>query len=433
MRRHKWCAAPAIGVAFGFGVATASAEEATPTFTEDVAPILYDNCVTCHRVGEAAPMSLVTYSETRPWGRSIKNKVTTGEMPPWHANPAVGSFTNARGLTDAEKDTIVRWVDGGAPEGDRTKLPVAPHFPDGWQIGTPDLVIEMPEPFEVPAEGTIDYQYIQVASNFTEDKWVRAVELRAGARPAVHHIILSIVEEEGAPQERAFKDIPVGPAAEAAFERARQRAEEGGGGGRQGPGRIIASLTPGMNPVVFEPGTALRIPKGVQLQFNIHYMATGEATMDQSRVGFFLADGPPEREVRADQFLDRSFELPPGAPNERVDSMIEFTEDAEIYALLPHTHLRGKAWEYEITYPDGRTEPLLSVPNYDFNWQTYYIFQEPVRVPKGTRIAASAWYDNSAANKSNLDATVAVRWGEQTWEEMQYTGITYTVPRRSDK
>ena len=214
-------------------------------------------------------------------------------------------------------------MDGGAPEGDRAKLPAAPQFADGWQIGTRDIIIEMPEPFEVPAEGTIDYQYIQVATNFTEDKWVRAVELRAGVRPAVHHIILYIVDEEGAPQEKAFKDIPVGPEAEAAFEEARQRAEEDGGDGRQGPGRILASLAPGMNPVVFEPGTALRIPKGAQLLFNMHYTGTGETTLDQSKVGLFLADGPPEREVRADQFLNMSFELPPGAPNERVDSMIE--------------------------------------------------------------------------------------------------------------
>ena len=430
MRRQQWCVAGAIGVALviGFGVATASAEEATPTFSEHVAPILYDNCVTCHRVGEAAPMSLITYAETRPWSRSIKNKVATGEMPPWHANPAVGSFANARGLTEAEKDTIISWVDGGAPEGDSAKLPAAPQFADGWQLGTPDEVIQMPEPFEVPAEGTIDYQYIPMASGFTEDKWVRAVELRAGVRPAVHHIILYLVDEQDAPG-KAFKDIPVGPAAEAAAKRAAERGERGSGG----PGRIIASLAPGMNPVVFEPGTAMRIPKGAQLLFSMHYTAFGETVMDQSKLGIFFADGPPEREVRADQFLNMTFEIPPGAANERVDSMIEFTEDAEIHALLPHTHLRGKAWEYEITYPDGRTEPLLSVPNYDFNWQTYYMFQEPLRVPKGTRIAASAWFDNSAANKANPDATAAVRFGEQTWEEMQYTGITYTVSRKSDQ
>ena len=215
-----------VAITMGFGVATPRAEEAPPTFSADVAPILYENCVTCHRTGEAAPMSLITYAETRPWSRSIKNKVITGEMPPWHANPAVGSFANARGLTDAEKDTIVRWVDGGTPEGERADLPPAPQFADGWQIGTPDVIIEMPEPFEVPAEGAIPYQNIPVQTGFTEDTWVQAFEVRAGARPAVHHIILYLMEDEGAPQEKAYKEIPVGPVAEAVFKRNAERAAE---------------------------------------------------------------------------------------------------------------------------------------------------------------------------------------------------------------
>ena len=166
-----------------------AAEADTPTFTEDVAPILYANCVTCHRAGEVAPMSLVTYQETRPWGRSIKNKVVSGEMPPWHADPSVGRFQNERRLTDAERDTIAAWVDGGAPEGDRAKLPAAPTFATGWQIGTPDVIIQMPESFDVPADGEIRYQHFVAPTNFTEDKWVEAVELRAGTPAAVHHIL----------------------------------------------------------------------------------------------------------------------------------------------------------------------------------------------------------------------------------------------------
>ena len=429
MLRQKRFAIGVMALVMGVGVTAAGAEETTPTFSEHVAPILYENCVTCHRAGEAAPMSLVTYAETRPWSRSIRNKVMSGDMPPWHARPDVGAFSNARGLTDTEKETIARWVDAGAPEGDRAKLPAAPRFADGWQIGTPDVVLELPEAFEVPAEGTVDYQYIRVASNFTEDKWVRALELRAGVRPVVHHIVLYMLEqgEPGAAPARGFKQLPPAGADE------RFSRTSGNGGQRgQGGSRVIATLAPGSNPVVFEPGTAMRIPKGATLLFNVHYTAVGTAMKDQSKVGLFFADGPPEREVRADAFLNVSFELAAGGANERVDSLIEFTEDVEIHALFPHTHLRGKAWEYEITYPDGRTEPLLSVPNYDFNWQTYYAFQEPVKVPKGTRVSASAWYDNSAANKSNPDATVPVRWGEQTWEEMQYTGITYTVPHTQE-
>ena len=415
------------GFAVG-GVSAAGSEEAAavPTFTQDVAPILYDACVSCHRPGEVAPMSLISYQETRPWGRSIKNKVQSGEMPPWHADPAVGTFSNERRLTETERDTIVRWVDGGAPEGDRDRLPPAPQFADGWQIGTPDLVVEMPTPFEVAAEGEIDYQWFRAPTGLTEDRWVKAIEVRPGARAVVHHILAFVQDPAGEQRPQAYRQIPVGAAAEAAAARASERGR--GEDAPAGSGRtLIGTMAPGTNPQVFEPGTAMRIPKGAELVFQLHYTAVGESAFDQSRVGVLFADAPPTREVRTSAFLNAYFEIPPGAPNEQVDALIEFTEDVELTALFPHSHLLGKRWEYRLTYPDGRTEPVLSVPNYDFNWQTYYQFEEPLRIPKGARLEASAWYDNSAANKSNPDPSSPSRWGEQTWEEMHYTGITYTV------
>ncbi len=412
------------------GTAAAGAEADTPTFTEDVAPILYENCVTCHRAGEVAPMSLVTYQETRPWGRSIKNKVMSGEMPPWHADPSVGRFLNERRLTDDERDTIVQWVDAGAPEGDRDKLPPAPTFAEGWQIGTPDLIVEMTEAFEVPAEGEVAYQYFTAPTNFTEDKWVQAVEVRAGAPSAVHHI-LAYARAPGAERRPpAFNLIPVGERAEAAVRAREARARETGRPARPagaGPGTLIGTMAPGTNPIVFEPKSAMRVPKGTQVVFQVHYTATGEPTSDRSSIGMVFTDEPPEQEVRFGQFLNPYFEIPAGEANQRVDALVEFTEDTEIYALFPHTHLRGKRWEYELVHPDGRREPVLSVPGYDFNWQIYYQFEEPLMVPKGTRLEASAWYDNSAANKANPDPTIPVRWGEQTWEEMHYTGISYSV------
>ena len=415
--------------------AASAAEADTPTFTEDVAQILYDNCVICHRVGEVAPMSLITYRETRPWGRSIKNKVLAGEMPPWHADSSVGRFLNDRRLTDAERDTIVRWVDGGAPEGDRARLPPAPTFADGWQIGTPDAIIEMPEAFEVLAEGEIRYQNFVAPTNFTEDKWVKAVELRAGAPAAVHHI-LAYARTPGAERRPpSFNLIPVGELAEAAARAQAERAQRSGRPARRqrrGPGTLIGSMGPGTNPMAFEPGTALKVPMGTQVVFQIHYTATGEPMTDRSRIGFLFADEPPEHELRFGQILNPYFELPAGEANQRVDALVEFTEDTEVYALFPHTHLRGKRWQYELIYPDGRREPVLSVPAYDFNWQIYYQFEEPLMVPKGARLEASAWYDNSAANKSNPDPSADVRWGEQTWEEMHYTGITYRVLSESN-
>jgi hypothetical protein len=416
-----------IGVA-GLSAAGANGAETVPTFTKDVAPILYEACVTCHRPGEVAPMSLISYRETRPWGRSIKNKVLSGEMPPWHADPTVGRFSNERRLTEAERDIIARWVDGGAPEGDADQLPPAPVFADGWQIGTPDVVIEMPTAFDVPAEGEVDYQYFSTPTQFTEDKWVQAIEVRPGARSVVHHILAFVQDPSGARPSSAYRQIPIGAAAEAAAARARERGREGAGPG--GPRRtLIGTMAPGTNPQVFEPDTAMRIPKGSELVFQLHYTAVGEAASDRSRVGLIFADAPPAREMRSGAFLNAYFEIPAGATDERVDTLIEFTQDVEVTALFPHSHLLGTRWEYRLTYPDGRTETVLSVPKYDFNWQAYYQFEEPLTVPKGARIEASAWYDNSAANKSNPDPTIAVGWGEQTWDEMQYSGITYSVKK----
>ena len=425
----------------GAGIGGAAAAEGeTPTFTENVAPILYENCVVCHRAGENAPMSLVTYQEARPWSRSIRNKVVSGEMPPWHADPSVGTFLNERGLTAAERDTIVAWVDAGAPEGDPARLPTVPTFADGWQIGTPDAIIEMTEPFEVAAEGEIAYQYFTAETNFTEDKWVKAIEVRAGTPAVVHHI-LAYARTPGAERRApAFTTVPVGPRAEAVARARRERAASQAGQPQaqpreigQGPGTLIGTMAPGTNPLVFEADTAFLVAKDTTIAFQIHYSANGEAATDQSRVGMVFADGPPEKELRVSQFLNPYFEIPAGEANQRVDGIIEFTQDAEIHALFPHTHVRGKRWSYELVHPDGRREPVLSVPNYDFNWQTYYQFEEPLQVPKGARIEAAAWYDNSPANRANPDPTTDVRWGEQTWEEMHYTGITYSVKNDSEE
>ena len=196
----------------------------------------------------------------------------------------------------------------------------------------------------------------------------------------------------------------------------------------RGPGQLIGTMAPGTNPVVFESETAIKVPKGSDLTFQIHYTSNGTAAEDRSKVGLILADGPPQREMRAGAFVSYFFEIAPGDSDARVDSAMEFTQDAELHSIFPHTHVRGKKWEYQVIYPDGRSEPLLSVPNYDFDWQTFYVLEEPLVMPKGTRIEASAWYDNSEANKANPDPSATVRWGDQTWEEMQYTGIYYSVP-----
>ena len=395
----------------------ASTLAAAPTFTKDVAPILYQNCATCHRPGEIGPMPLLTYEQARPWAKAIRGAVALGKMPPWHATQAHEVFANDRRLSDHDRETLLAWVDAGAPEGDSADLPAAPKFADGWEIGTPDAVLPMEAAFNVPAEGTIAYQYVQIPTNFTEDKWVQAIEARPGARAVVHHILVFCKEPEKTTAMPAFKLIePNMPKLLASSDAAR--------------GPLIATYAPGTNALTFPSGSALKIKAGSILTLQIHYTASGKPEEDISRVGFIFAKEPPRQEMHSSAFYNPTFTLPAGDPDKAVDAAIEFTEDSHIWALFPHTHLRGKSWEYRIVYPDGRSEVILSVPKYDFNWQTYYEFAKPLAVPKGSRIEATAHYDNSPNNASNPDPSTDVKWGEQTWQEMQYSGISYTIDEK---
>ncbi|MEP7271668.1 MAG: thiol-disulfide isomerase [Acidobacteriota bacterium] len=402
---------------------TAQTTSAVPTFTKAVAPILYKHCASCHRAGDIAPMSLLTYEETRPWAKSIREQVATGQMPPWHADAAHGTFANDRRLSAQEKETLLLWIGGGTPKGDPKDLPPQPVFPAGWEIGTPDAVISMPKEYEVPASGTINYQYFEAPTNFTEDKWVQAVEVRPGARSVVHHVLVFCREPGGQTRQPVFTQVVPdmrAPTRQQAQSNAPRRDQERG---------LIATTAPGTNAMIFQPGTALRIRAGSVLTLQIHYTANGEPTRDKSSVGLIFAKQPPQQEIRTSAFVNPLFLIPPGANNYAVETAIQFNEDVHIYALFPHTHLRGKSWEYRLIYPDGRTEVVLSVPKYDFNWQTYYIFAKPLALPKGARLEATAHYDNSPANPWNPDSKASVRWGEQTWEEMQYSGLTYSVDK----
>jgi Copper type II ascorbate-dependent monooxygenase, C-terminal domain len=412
-------------VLIGSGIAQTTS---APTFSRDVAPILYKNCASCHRPGEIAPMPLLTYEQTRPWAKSIREKVTLGQMPPWHSAEPRGTFSNDRRLSASEKDTLIQWATAGAPKGDPKDLPPMPKFTDGWEIGTPDLVLSMVKPFEVPASGTINYQYFTVPTNFTEDKWVQSIEVRPGARSVVHHILVFCREPDAQPRPPAFVQVPPKSSADSPAADADRTPQRQPGG----PGILIATTAPGTNAMTFEYGSAMRIKAGSTLLLQVHYTAGGKSTEDRSSVGMIFAK-QAKQEIRNSAFVNVLLKIPPGASNQEVDSAIEFKQDVHITALFPHTHLRGKSWQYRMIYPDGRSEVVLSVPKYDFNWQTYYVFAQPLAVPKGSRLEAAAYYDNSAANTSNPDPKVEVRWGEQTWQEMQYSGITYFVdqPDRS--
>jgi hypothetical protein len=393
----------------------------TPTFAKDVAPILYRNCTTCHRPGEIAPMSLLTYADARPYAKAIRDEVTEGHMPPWHADAPAGTFENERRLTDAEKSTLLAWVAGGAPKGNAKDLPPAPEYPEGWTIGKPDVILEMQEDYRIPATGTVNYEYFYIPTNFTEAKYVQAVEVRPGNRSVVHHVLVQYMVKPDMTRTPVLRPNPAWQRLPrpALGDRAPKR-EEGV------PSRLIGTYAPGTNPQVFRAGTALRLEPGGILELQMHYTPNGKPTTDRTKVGLIFSKDPAPREVRPSAFFNATLVLPAGSPDTAVPGEVEFLQDTIVYGLFPHTHLRGKAWDYKLILPDGTTRQILSVPHYDFNWQTYYLFKEPLQIPKGAKIVSTAWYDNSPGNKNNPNSKADVKWGDQTWEEMQYTGILFS-------
>jgi hypothetical protein len=436
----------AIG-AMGHAQSQNSAAAATanaPTFAKDVAPIMFTKCASCHRPGEVAPMSLLSYSDARPWASAIKQKVSTRAMPPWHADPAHGTFRNDLRLSDREIDTIVKWVDGGAREGDPSALPQLPKFPEGWQIGRPDAVFEMAQDYDVPAAGEIAYQYFEVPTNFTEDKWMQAGEVRAGDRSHVHHIIVYVREPGRTVRPNVVTVRPIvntaapqpatpalGERIAAAAETTAQRpvvaAAQGAGRPPGGGDAMLVNWAVGEDAPIHLPGTAKRIPAGSTLIFQVHYTTNGKPGRDRSRLGLVFAKEAPQREIRTGLISNGVFAIPPGAGDHQVEAEATFTDDVKIFSMHPHMHLRGKDMTYTATYPDGRNEVLLRVPKYDFGWQTDYWLAQPLSVPKGTKIRVSAHFDNSPANRANPDPKATVRWGDQTWEEMMIGFFTYTV------
>jgi mono/diheme cytochrome c family protein len=392
-----------------------------PTFTHDVAPILYKNCVVCHRPGEIGPMSLISYQEVRPWARSIRKKTGEGSMPPWHADAPAGTFENERRLSEAEKDTIASWVAGGAPEGDPKDLPVPPEFTDGWRIGKPDVVLEMQEDYPVPASGTVQYEYLYIPTNFTEPKWIQAVEIRPGNRQVVHHALAFYAAPPDTPRAPPALKFPEHMELPPPVPGNRPERE------LKVPERLLATYAPGTDPQVFKPGTALRLAPGGTIKLQMHYTTNGTAATDRTKVGLIFAKQTPVQEMRVSQFFNTKFTIPAGAADYEVDSELGVVQDIKLYGVFPHTHLRGKKWEYKLQLPDGTIKQLLSVPRYDFNWQTYYMFAEPLPISKGSRILSAAWYDNSPQNASNPNPNSDVKWGDQTWEEMQYTGILFSI------
>ena len=388
---------PFICILMIVSVAAANPRGGKVTFSKDVARLLNARCVECHHAGEPAPMQFTSFQEVRPYAKAIKDAVISRRMPPWLADPHYGQFANDRRLSDREIDTIVSWVAAGAPEGDPKDLPAQPIYEAGWSIGKPDLVIDIGEQVNVPASGTVPYKYFTVPTNFPEDRWIRAAEIRQGNRSVVHHVIVFLVEPG-----------------------VTEGVNEGG--------NLLAGWAPGEQALRFEPGTAKLVRSGSKFRFQIHYTPSGVATTDRSYIGLKFASEPPIRRAITGRAMNVGIKIPAGAENHEERSSFTAQENIEISGFMPHMHVRGKSFQYTVVYPDGRDEVVLNVPKYDFNWQLSYELKKPLMLPKGSRIDCVAHYDNSANNRFNPDPTKEVKWGDQTWEEMMIGWFTYTVP-----
>jgi peroxiredoxin len=373
------------------------------TYTKQVARIMQAKCQECHRPGEAAPMSLLTYGDTIAWADMIREVLTDKRMPPWHADPRYGHFSNDRSLSSADRQTLVAWLNDGMPKGEEKDMPPPHQFVKGWGIGKPDAVFEMPVDYLVPAEmpkGGLPYQRFRVHTNFKEDKWVERAETRAGAPSVVHHIIIWVV-----PPGEDYQ--PGNPRTQ-----------------------LLCGTAPGDMPQILPPGMGKKIAAGSDLIFELHYTPNGTDTKDRSVVGMIFAKEEPKYVARTHGIANDDFQIPAGADNHVVDQWFKFPEDCYLLGFMPHMHLRGKDFLYEVTYPDGKEEVLLSIPRYDFNWQSAYREAKPLFMPKGAKIHCRAHYDNSAKNPSNPDPTIPVAWGDQTWEEMMIGWIDYAALRR---
>ena len=397
-----------------------------PTFYKDVLPILQANCQTCHRPGEVAPMPLITFDQTRPWARAIKAAVQSRTMPPWFADPGYGHFANERRLLDREIDTISKWVDGGAPAGAEADAPPALTFENGWNI-KPDVIVEMPKPFELPARGTINYKYVVVKANFPEDMWVVAAEMRPGNSKVLHHGKVWVRPPGSSWMKNAVPNE--------AYERESHAAIMGSNAIEDG-NDILGKFNPGLGAQRFDmEGAAKFIPKGSDLVFELHYTTMGEPTSDASKLGLVLAKEPPQKRYYFHAGPTAlNLAIPPGEAAAEVVSEITFGEDAKLVYAQPHMHVRGKDFELRVVMPD-RTSKTVLKGSWDFEWQVGYQYAEPILLPKGSKLQLISHFDNSTANRFNPDPQKLVVWGPQNWDEMSncFIGVLFSNETAPEK
>lgn len=374
----------------------------TPTYHREISRIMQAHCVECHREGGLGPFPLESAGDLAEHAGMIRRQVVRGAMPPWFAAPAShAGFSNDRSLPESDKAALLAWLDAGRPLGDPAEAPLPRKFPQGWSVGTPDVVFQLPEPVAIQAEGTMPYQNRVVETTFTEDRWVQGYEILPTAPEVVHHVIVK-VHPKGTP--------------------ARQRGE--------GEDGFFAAYVPGNSHRMLPPGFAKKLPAGSKLSFQIHYTPNGKATEDQLKIGLIFAKEAPRNEVHVAAIAQPKLKIPPGAADHVETKRQVIPMNLNVTAFMAHMHVRGKSFKYELTTPDGKTETLLDIPRYDFNWQLQYDCAQPRFIPRGSTMTITATFDNSSGNPANPDPTKTVRWGEQTYDEMMIGYVEHYRPLR---
>ncbi len=368
--------------------ANVTADGAAPDYATQVAPLLRQHCVECHRPEGIGPFSMNSHRRVANYAEMIEEVLLTRRMPPWDPHPDYGRFIDAHSLTRDESQTLLRWVEAGAPRGegaDPLEAPLTP-LPE-WRLGEPDMVLKLPQPEQIPATGVLDYRYVKVANPFTNEVWLSALDIKPGNRKVVHHVIL-YAKWPGAPDDGSDKGV------------------------------FFVGWAPGASALKYPSGVAKKLPKDAELTFEMHYTTNGAEQSDQSEIALYLADQPPVRSAETRQAIELNLNIPPGAAEARHTATYAFQKPATIYGLFPHMHFRGKWMRYELLLPNGKRETLLHVPRYDFQWQLSYYLEQPRQVPAGSWLLVSGAFDNSARNPANPDPHRRVVFGEQSWDEM---------------
>ncbi|MFN3652744.1 MAG: ascorbate-dependent monooxygenase [Armatimonadota bacterium] len=385
----------------------AAAPAKKPTYYRDVAPILQSRCEGCHRPGQVAPFSLLTYDQAKRWGTEIKALTGNRQMPPWLAAPDHGDFADSRRMPDAEIATLAAWVDGGMPAGNRKDAPKPKVWTDGWMLGEPDLVLEPSEEYEVAAHGDDEFRVFVLPANLPEDKQVVAIDFRPGNARVVHHVV-SFVDTSG--QGRKLDAADPGPG-----------YSSGPGGIKIPAARIQGVWAPGNLPRFLPAGVGRPLPKGADVVIQMHYHKTGKVEKDRTRVGLYFAKEPVRQEARTFILGSLNIDIPPGAARHEVRGVNKLPADVRVLSIMPHMHLLGQEMKVTAKLPDGTRKELVWIPRWDYRWQDSYRYREPLLLPKGTEVELVAYYDNTTDNPLNpSDPPRRVRFGEQTTDEMAF-------------